>query len=506
MLIDTVIFLPLATAIALMFVPRSAPGLQKGVALAGAIATFLLSLAFMPLGNATAADQSVPWISGTWLASYHVRVDSLRLFFVILTTLLSAACIWAAFSYAQTARLRGFLCLLLAFETTLLGLFTAADLLLFYIYWDLMLIPVFLLLTGYSGSEQARRAAWSYLIYNGAGGLVLLLGVIALVSQTHTFEVTGIALDLNPQAEWWIFGAFAIAFLIKTPAFPFHSWMPPTYTYAPAPLVAMVSGVQSKAGLFALLAFGLPLFPHAAHAWAPLLLVLAIASILYGAVAAIGERDAKTLVAFTSLSHLGLVWLALFAFSITSVSAGILMLISHGLIAGALFLLLGFIEERVGTLDLGRFGGLSQKAPRLAVCMLIAAMALLGLPGLSGFAGEFLILIGSWLTQPVFTALALIAVVLASVYTLKLFQSTMHGPLRTPRPDAPLEITPREMWLVAPLLAGIIFLGVWPGWFNDRTPTAVVSTASSVASPPAVGIGRSPRAHLARIHEVGTHG
>jgi NADH-quinone oxidoreductase subunit M len=511
MLIDTVVFLPVVTAIALLFLPRTATGLHKGIALAGAVTTFLLSLAFLSLGTTSAADQSVPWISGTWLAAYHVRIDSLRLFFVILTTLLGAASVWAAFSYAQTERLRGFLCLLLAFETTLLGLFTAADLLLFYIYWDLMLIPVFLLLTGFAGTEQARRAAWSYLIYNGAGGLVLLLGVVALVSQTHTFEVIGATFSLSPQAEWWIFGAFAIAFLIKTPAFPFHSWMPATYTYAPPPLVAMVSGVQSKAGLFGLLVFALPLFPHAAHAWAPLLLVLAVASILYGAVAAIGERDAKTLVAFTSLSHLGLVWLALFAFNITSVSAGILMLISHGLIAGALFLLLGFVEERVGTRDLSRFGGLSQVAPRLGVCMLIAAMALLGLPGLSGFAGEFLILIGAWQTQPAFTSLALITVVLASVYSLKLFQSAMHGPLRVPNANARLEISAREMWLVAPLLAAIVFLGVWPGWFNDRTPASVTSTASAARarsisiSPLHERAGSALTAHIARTHAIGTH-
>ena len=486
-LIDTVIFLPLVTAIVLLFVPRVATSTLKGIALAGAVATFVLSLSFLSIAPASSADASIPWISGTWLAAYHVRVDALRLFFVILTTLVGAGSVWAAFSYAYPERLRGFLFLLLAFETTLLGLFTAADLLLFYIYWDLMLIPVFLLLSGYAGSDAARRAAWGYLIYNGAGGLVLLLGVIALVSQTHTFEVLDLAqgTGLGPQAQWWIFGAFAIAFLIKTPAFPFHSWMPPTYTQAPAPLVALVSGVQSKAGLFGLLAFALPLFPAAAHAWAPLLLVVAVASVLYGAFAAIGEPDAKTLVAFSSLSHLGLVWLALFAFSITSVSASILMLISHGLIAAALFLLLGFVEERVRSRDLSRLYGLGERAPRLAVMVLIAAMAALGLPGLSGFAGEFLILIGTWQTQPLLTAFALISVVLACVYMLRLYQNVLHGPDAAP-PDAALEIRPREAWLVAPLLAAIVFLGVWPGWLNDRTPNALQSATAAVQPATAV--------------------
>jgi NADH-quinone oxidoreductase subunit M len=345
-----------------------------------------------------------------------------------------------------------------------------------------MLIPVFLLLSGYAGTDEARKAAWGYLIYNGAGGLVLLLGIIGLVNQTRTFEVTGLSPNLGAALSWWLFGAFAFAFAVKTPAFPFHSWMPATYTQSPPPLVAMVSGVQSKAGLFGVLAFALPLFPDAAHSWAPLLLVMAVASILYGALAAIGARDAKTLVAYSSLSHLGMVWLALFAFSITSVSAGILMLISHGLIAAALFLLLGFIEERAGTRDLNAVSGLSQRAPRLAAFMLVAAMAALGLPGLSGFAGEFLILIGTWQTQPLYTSLALVAVVLACVYMLVLFQSLMHGPERIPRETGPLELRARELWLVAPLLAAIIFLGVWPGWLNDRTPNSVTGQPAAVSS------------------------
>lgn len=487
MLINTVIFLPLAAGLVLLCVPRSQSAALKAIALAGSALTFLLSLAFLSVGVNASADLSVPWISGTWLAAYHVRVDALSLFFVLLTTLLGALCVWAAFSYADRGRLRGYLFLILAFETTLLGLFTAADLLLFYIYWDLMLIPVFLLLAGFAGTPQARRAAWYYLIYNGAGGLILLLGVIALVSQTRSFEVLGTHLPhLAAGFEWWVFGAFALAFLIKTPAFPFHSWMPPTYTFAPPPVVALVAGVQSKAGLYAMLAFALPLFPHAAHAWAPALLLVGVISIIYGALVALGQRDMKTLVAFTSLSHLGLVWLALFAFDITSVSASILMLISHGIIAGALFLLLGFIEERVGTRDLTQFGGLALRAPRLQALMLIAAMAALGLPGLSGFAGEFLILIGSWQTQPAATAVALLAVVLSAAYMLVLFQNTMHGPLRLPRsPSATaLELRPRELALVTPLLVAIFFLGLWPGWLNDRTPTSIPALTAVAAGEP----------------------
>jgi NADH-quinone oxidoreductase subunit M len=473
MMIDYVVFLPLVTAVALLIIPRGAAGALKGVALLGAVATFVLSLGLLALGRGEVLEQTVPWISGAWIAAYHVRVDGMSEFFVLLTTLVSAVAIWAAFSYADQRRLRGFLCLLLIFETTLLGLFTAGDLLLFYVYWDLMLIPVFLLLVGYADSEKARRAAWTYLIYNGGGGLVLLLGLIGVVTHTGTFEVLGHSYAFGP-IEGWLFAAFALAFLVKTPSFPFHAWMPPTYTNSPAPLVAMVAGVQSKAGLFGFLVFALPLFPNAAHVWAPLLLVLAVVSIVYGAFTALGQRDMKTLVAYSSLSHLGLVLLAFFAFDFTSVAASLVMIVSHGLISAAVFLVVGFIEERSGTRDLDAFGGLAAKAPRLQAIMLIAAMALLGLPGLSGFSGEFLILIGSWQTQPVITAISLIAIVLASAYTLRLFQAAMHGPERLPGERAYGDLRARELLLVAPLLAAIVFFGVWPGWLSDRTPTSVM--------------------------------
>jgi NADH-quinone oxidoreductase subunit M len=273
--------------------------------------------------------------------------------------------------------------------------------------------------------------------------------------------------------EGWLFAAFALAFLVKTPSFPFHAWMPPTYTNSPAPLVAMVAGVQSKAGLYGFLVFALPLFPNAAHVWAPVLLVLAVVSIVYGAFTALGQRDMKTLVAYSSLSHLGLVLLAFFAFDLTSVAASLVMIVSHGLISAAVFLVVGFVEERSGTRDLDAFGGLAARAPRLQAIMLIAAMALLGLPGLSGFSGEFLILIGSWQTQPVITAVSLIAIVLASAYTLRLFQAAMHGPQRLPGERSYGDLRPRELLLIAPLLAAIVFFGVWPGWLSDRTPNSV---------------------------------
>ena len=486
-MISVMVFVPAIAALALLLVPRTQPVALKALALTATLATFVFSLSFLGVVPGGIAQETFAWIGGPVAAAYHVRIDGLSLFFVLLTTLVSVPAVWAAFSYADAMRLRGYLVLLLLFEWTLLGLFTAGDLLLFYIYWDLMLIPVFLALVGFAGTSQARRAAWIYLIYNLLGGLVLLAGVIGIVLKAHTFEVLGHSYTVDPVLGRWLFAAFALAFLIKTPAFPFHAWMPPTYTNSPPSLVAIVSGVQSKAGLYGLLVFAIPLFPSAAQYFAPAMLVIAVISILYGALTAIAQTDAKTLVAYSSLSHLGFVLLALFAFGFSSVAASILMIVSHGVIAAALFLLLGFVEERTGTNDLGAFGGLAAGAPRLAALMLIVAMAALGLPGLSGFAGEFLILIGAWQTQPVYTSLALITVVLAAVYMLRLFQGAMHGPLRASsdtrvgraaldQPNlvdldrAPFDLRAREFALLVPLIAVIFFLGVWPAWLNDRVP------------------------------------
>ena len=498
-MISVMVFVPALAALALLLVPRTQKAALKAIALAAASAAFVLSLTFLRVVPGGIAQDSFAWIGGAVAAAYHVRIDGLSLFFVLLTTIVALPAIWAAFSYADAEKLRGYLALLLFFEWTLLGLFTAGDLLLFYIYWDLMLIPVFLALVGYSGTAEARRAACIYLIYNLFGGLVLLAGVIGIVLKAHTFEVLGHSYALDPSLGRWLFAAFALAFLIKTPAFPFHAWMPPTYTYSPPSLVAMVSGVQSKAGLYGLLVFAIPLFPQAAGYFAPAMLVIAVVSILYGAFIAMVQTDAKTLVGYSSLSHLGFVLLALFAFGFSSISASILMIVSHGVIAAALFLLLGFVEERTGTNDLGAMGGLAAGAPRLAVLMLIVAMAALGLPGLSGFAGEFLILIGAWQTQPLYTSCALLAIVLAAAYVLRLFQGTMHGPLRAPagsvvgraaleRPASfdserpPFDIKAREFALLIPLVAVIFFLGIWPAWLNDRVPIQLDTDTQAAVS------------------------
>lgn len=487
-LIDVFPFVPLVFGLATLLVPRGS-GWVRLLPLVGSLVTLLigvdLAVSYFAYGGSPQTWSIHPWISVPWTAAYSVRVDGISIWFVLLTAFVAVPALWAAWTYPDEARLRSFMFLLLAFETTLLGLFTAADLLVFYVYWDLMLIPVFLLLAGYTGTAEARRAAWAYLIYNGAGGLVLLLGVVGLVVATHTFELVGPKIVVLPALQWWLFGAFAIAFLVKTPAFPFHAWMPPTYTQSPPPLIAMISGVQSKAGLYGFIVFALPLFPDAARAWAPLMLVIALVSILYGAFAALAQTDMKTLVAYSSLSHLGLVLLALFAFDVTSLPASVLMIVSHGLISAALFIMLGFIEERVGTRDIFAFGGLAAKAPRLQSLMLIAAMAALGLPGLSGFAGEFLILVGAWQTQPVITAISLLAIVIASVYVLRLYQAAIHGGYRAPAGASVVELRPREMLVVAPLLAAIIFLGVWPAVVSSNirmpmTPTSYQSSSMQV--------------------------
>ena len=326
-----------------------------------------------------------------------------------------------------------------------------------------MLIPVFLVLID---AGPHARSAWKYLIYNLTGGLALLLATAAFGVVAGTTDVIG-----NPSARiaigetWglWIFAGFAFAFLIKTPVFPFHTWMPDTYADLPAPVVAVVSAVQSKAGLYGFIAIALPfLRPEMARAQT-LMFVLGSIALVYGALVALAERDAKRVVAYSSLSHLGLILLAVFSGSALALQGAVVYIVAHGLFSAALFLVLGAVEQREETRDLARLGGLGARNPKLAGALMLAALAALGLPGLAGFSGEILILTGLFKAGFVWPALvALVAIVLASAYMLRLFQGVMNGP---EVPDLPerRDLTWTEGLALAPLIIGFVLLGLNPG-------------------------------------------
>jgi NADH-quinone oxidoreductase subunit M len=459
MMVAALVLAPILIGFALYALPKSADELARwiGIAVAG--------LAFVAAAAAPGApDATLTWLHRPFEASFHVGFGPVSYWIVLLL----AAVTFSALLAMRVSRAREFTAQMLVLQGAMNGVFLAKDLLLFALFWDLMLIPVFLLMLGWGTPARGSRegtAAWRYLIYNVAGGLTLLLATAAFGVVHGTTDVIG-----NPHAGvaigniWgtWIFAGFAFAFLVKTPVWPLHTWMPDTYAELPAPVVAVVSAVQSKAGLYGFIAIGVPFLTDEMHAAAPLMFVLGLVALVYGAFIALTQRNAKRIVAYSSLSHLGLILIAIFSFNPLAVAGAVIYIVAHGLFSGALFIVLGYVEEREETLDLARLGGLAAANPRLAGALLLAALAALGLPGLAGFTGELLILTGVYGAGFWWAALiALLPIVLAAAYSLRLFQTIMNGPKVVDLPER-RDLTWSEGLALAPLVAGLVLLGVNP--------------------------------------------
>lgn len=435
--------------------PKNANALAKWYGVGVALAGFVLIQFMNPW--APPSDESTRWLSYPFSSNYHLGISGISYALVELLALCTLCAMLA--TYVQ--RQRNFVGLMLLLEGTMLGLFLTRDLLLFALFWDAMLIPVFLLMISWSVHPAT---AWRFLIYNVTGGLLLLLATAAYGVIYGTTDVIGRGM-LPPLSDaWapWIMAAFAIAFLVKTPVWPLHTWMPDTYAELPAPVAAVVGAVQSKGGLYGFIVIGLPLFSAQMHQFAPIMLTLGFIGLFYGAFIALVDGDAKKVVAYSSLSHLGLILAAIFVFNEYALRGAVLYIVAHGIFTAAIFLVIGYVETREETRQLARIGGLARGNPILAGAMAIAALAMLGLPGLAGFAGELLILVGLYLAGYGWLAgIALIAIILASAYMLRVYQGFMHGPEQADLPQRP-DLQPLEVLAVAPLFAVLVLLGVYP--------------------------------------------
>jgi NADH-quinone oxidoreductase subunit M len=452
MLTLVLILIPIAFGLGMLAVKNESATPSKTVGAIVAAATFVGALLMQSGGS----EISFRWLSRPFTSALHFGATGLSIWLVLLLTV----CTFCAILAVNVPRPTSFIGQLLILEGTMLGLFLAKDLLVFALFWDLMLLPVFFTLLGWG---RHHATAWRYFIYNFAGGLALLLATAAFGVLYGSTDVIGRS-DVHLVGSWvpWIFAGFAFAFLVKTPVWPLHTWMPLTYADTPPPMVAVVSAVQSKAGLYGLIAIGLAFMPDYLRDAAPLLIVLGAISLLYGAFTALVQTDAKRIVAYSSLSHLGLIVIAIASFNVIALQGALIYMIGHGLFSAALFLVLGYVEEREDTRSLTRLGGLGAQNPRLAGALCIAALAALGLPGLAGFAGEIVILTGvyqaGWLWSVI---VALVAIVLASAYMLRLYQGIMNGPQ-----VADLPVRPDLSWIegiaVAPLVVALVLLGVNP--------------------------------------------
>lgn len=452
-ILSTVVFLPLLGGCAVLLVPArfrdAIRWIALGTALLDVLFVFALSLVYSQANLAAsssiigatfsstflgAVSEQVPLVtSGPLTLSYSLGVDGISLLLVALTSLLSAVCIAASLRIEQ--RVKQYMAFLLLLECGILGVFLSTNLFLFYIFWELMLIPAYLLV-GSWGGERRIYAAFKFVLYTSVGSLLMLAGIIALgyyhqlaAGGPYTldiFALIGTKLDATTQS--WLFLALAAAFAVKVPLIPFHSWLPDAYTQAPAPVTAMLAGAMSKTGAYGFLRFCIPLFPQAFRQFSPLLGVLAVVGILYCALLALVQTDMKRLLAYSSISHLGLVMLGMVALNVQGVEGSVLQMVNHGITTAALFLIIGFIEARAGTRNLEEFSGIAQRVPLLATVLLIACLSSLGLPGLNSFSGEFLALLGIFQQSVTLGVLATVVVVPAAWYLIRLFQGVMQGP------------------------------------------------------------------------------
>jgi NADH-quinone oxidoreductase subunit M len=466
-MIAALILGPIVAALLVSAFPRSAEAQARWT---GVVVSFVaFGVAAVEYG---APDESHVWLQRPFASSFHVGLNGPG-FWLVLVLALATGC---ALMVARVPRPRDFVVQMLFLLGAMTGVFVARDLLLFALFWDLMLIPVFLTLVAWSPTKTSTTA-WRYLIYNLIGGLALLLATAAYGIVQGTTDVIGVPIGtlaaISPVWALWIFSGFALAFLIKTPVWPLHTWMPETYADLPSPMAAVVSAVQSKAGLYGFIVIGIPLLPGPMRAAVPLMFALGLVGLVYGALSALVQDDTKRVVAYSSLSHLGLILLGIFSFNPIALGGAVVYMVAHGLFSAGLFMTIGEVEWREDTRLLSRLGGLGARNPRLAGGLTIVSLAALGLPGLCGFAGEILILTGVFRAGYVWqTIVALVPIVIAAAYMLRLFQGMMQGP---EVPDVPQreDMSALEVFALAPLVVAIVLLGVDPG------PVAKTFAASS---------------------------
>jgi NADH-quinone oxidoreductase subunit M len=484
-----VIFLPLVGALAVLFMPSKTA--VKGVSLLTTLVTFALSLflwaGFDPGAGASnvpqLADQYSTWFPASLDVKYLVGIDGLNLLLVLLTTLLGPIVVLSSWHYIERAE-KGYYFLLLILQTGVTGVFCSFDVLLFYVFFELTLIPMYFIIGVWGGKERIY-AAVKFVLYTLVGSLLMLVGILflgylagdAVNSGTFTtdyYKLLNYNVPLTTQA--WLFPLFALAFAIKVPLFPLHTWLPDAHVQAPTGGSVILAGVLLKMGTYGLVRYCIPFFPNAAEQYAWVFAVLAVIGIIYGALVARVQTDAKSLVAYSSVSHLGFVVLGLFAFTMESMQGAIIQMVNHGLSTGALFLLVGMLYERRHTREMGDYGGIARVAPVLTFFMVFSVLASAGLPGLNGFVGEFLILLGTFkssvIGSPVLVAFATSGVILAALYLLWMLYRTFFGPLEGDANRAMSDMNGREVALMTPLAVLMIAIGFFPEPFLKRSEPA----------------------------------
>ncbi|HEU4333134.1 MAG TPA: NADH-quinone oxidoreductase subunit M [Candidatus Eisenbacteria bacterium] len=472
-ILSFVVFFPAVGALLLLLIPSARTRAIRIAAFAVSLITFVASI---PLFTSFQVGQRgmqfverIPWVPSLGM-QYYLGVDGVSVLLIVMTTLITAVSVLASFT-AITERVKTYMALLLVLETGMVGVFAALDLVLFYVFWEVVLIPMYLLI-GVWGGPRRIYAAVKFILYTVVGSLLMLVAILYLYFAhqaafgEYTFDLIRLYdTPLTHGAQLWLFGAFALAFAIKVPMWPFHTWLPDAHVEAPTAGSVILAGVLLKMGTYGFFRFAMPLFPDGALAFAPWIIALSVIGIIYGALVAMVQSDVKKLVAYSSVSHLGFVMLGLFALNPQGIQGSVLQMVNHGLSTGALFLAVGILYERRHTREISEFGGVTEIMPWFAAIFLIVCLSSLGLPGLNGFIGEFLILLGAFKMNPWIAGISATGVILGAVYLLWMFQRVMFGPVTNEKNRGLPDLTRREFWVMAPLLVFIVWIGVYPNTF-----------------------------------------
>ncbi len=493
---------PLLGALLVMLVPKEEESIHRGIGLTVAIGTFLASLLILGDFDRTQAGFQLvvnrPWVASLGI-NFHLGVDGISLWLVLLTTFMVPLTLFSPQAIGlRNIRVREFIIAMLVLETGMLGAFLALDLFVFYVFWEVMLVPMYFII-GIWGGERRLYASIKFVLYTLVGSLLMLAAILYLYAQVHTLTgtwtfdyATYASLMLPRGPQMLCFGAFALAFMIKVPLFPLHTWLPDAHVEAPTGGSVILAAVLLKFGAYGFLRFAMPMFPLAAWSAGPAIAILAVIGIIFGALMAYVQDDVKKLVAYSSVSHLGFVVLGLLTLTAPGIQGGIYQMLAHGISTGGLFFGVGILYDRRHTRRLDDFGGLWAKMPVFAACFLVIVLASVGLPGLCGFVGEFMVLLGTftagktWQTDglpPMFwspmllAAISATAVILAAMYLLTMYQKLMFGPLDKPenKADHVRDIHGRERWVFGTIIVAALMMGLWPKPILDRTEASVKS-------------------------------
>ena len=488
-------FFPLFATFVLFFINKEKVQFIKSLTLTVTLVVFIISLPlYFGFENKAGMQfrELQPWIPALGV-SYHLGIDGISLFMVLLTTFLCPIVILASWR-GITKNVKGFMISMLVLETGILGVFVSLDLFLFYVFWEVMLIPMYFII-GVWGADNRIYAAIKFFIYTMVGSLLMMVAILAIyfsyggLTGEYTFDLLKLQQINFPLGhQTWLFLAFGLSFAIKVPIFPFHTWLPDAHVEAPTGGSVILAGVLLKMGTYGFLRFCLPFFPNAVYQFTPWIFTLGVIGIIYGALVAMVQPDLKKLVAYSSVSHLGFVMLGIFSLNNQGIQGGLIQMVNHGLSTGALFLIVGMIYERRHTRLIADFGGLAKKIPIFTAFFMIVTLSSIGLPGLNGFVGEFLILVGTFLSSKTFAVLAATGVILAAVYMLWMFQRVMFGKLDKQENQRLVDLSGREIAVLVPIVVFIVWIGVYPNSFLKKTEPTVNHLIEYVQAKQAFGL------------------